>query len=146
MDICHKINPQTLVLWVCGFKVINKVLYIQRQSTDCAGSNYQIVNSCYSLATDEMLAIDEIVDNTISETIIYPNPTSGIFLIKSKEVVSNYSLSFYTIEGKFITPLYKEVNSNEIQVNLDGYKNGIYFIIVYDKNQNKYNFLKIIKR
>jgi hypothetical protein len=21
LDICHKKNPQTLVLWVCGFKV-----------------------------------------------------------------------------------------------------------------------------
>lgn len=128
------------------FSLINKVLYIQRLSTDCIGSSYEIIDSCYSLASDEMLAIDDFASNTISGIIAYPNPTTSVFFIKPKDSISNYTFSFYTLDGKFITPTIKETSTNEIQVNLDGFPTGIYFVILYDKSKNKHEFVKIIKR
>ncbi len=128
------------------FILINKVLYIQRLSTTCSGSYYEITNSCYSLATDEMLAINNFASNTVSNVVAYPNPTTGLFSIKAKEDVKNYSFSFYTIDGKFITPNYKEINENKLQVNLEGFSNGLYFAIIYNKNDKTYDYLKIIKK
>lgn len=128
------------------FSLINKSLYIQQLSTDCVGSNFQIIDSCYSLASDEMLAINEFASNTISEIIAYPNPTTSIFSIKPNDSISNYTFSFYTLDGKFISPTVKETTTNEIQVSLDGFPTGIYFVILHDKSKNKHEFVKIIKR
>lgn len=128
------------------FSLINKVLYVQRLSTDCAGSTYQIIDSCYSLASDEMLAINDFVSNIISEIIAYPNPTTSVFSIKPKDSISNYTFSFYTLDGKFITPIVKETTTNEVQVSLDGFPTGIYFVILHDKSKSKHEFVKIIKK
>lgn len=128
------------------FILINKILYIQLLSTTCPSSYYQIIDSCFSLASDEILAINNFTSNSVSDVLAYPNPTDGLFSIKTKDDINNYSLSFYTIDGKFITPNYKNLNSNELQVNLEGFSIGLYFIILHEKNINKNEFIKIIKR
>jgi photosystem II stability/assembly factor-like uncharacterized protein len=129
------------------FVLINKKLYIQRLSTTCAGSNYQIANSCYSLATQEVLAINNFVSkNTVSNIVGYPNPTQGLFTIDTKTDSDDYNLSFYDIQGRFISPKYEKTSENILQVSMAEYPEGVYFAILFNKSDNKYNYLKIIKR
>ena len=125
------------------FVLINDNLYIQRISNPCAGSNYQVTNSCYATAADQVLVINEFISN--STTIAYPNPTKGIFTIETKTNSNQFNLSFYSLDGKFITPQIEKIENNLLQINMEQYAHGLYFVIVCDKVENKYSYLKIIK-
>ena len=128
------------------FILIDKKLYIQRLSTTCAGSNYQITNSCYSLASQQYLAINNFISNSVSNIVAFPNPTTNLFTVDTKSNGSEYSLSIYNIDGKFITSKFEKTGENLLQVNIDQQAEGIYLVILYNKSENKYNYLKIIKK
>ncbi len=128
------------------FILIDKKLYIQRLSTPCAGSNYQIANSCYSLTSQQILAINNFVANSVAEVVAYPNPSQGNFTIDTKTNTDDFSLSFYDINGKYISPKYLKTDNNLLQVNMEQYAEGLYFVILFNKVENKYNYLKIIKK
>ncbi len=128
------------------FLLIDTKLYVQRTSTPCAGSTYQVTNSCYSLTADQVLAIDNFISKSNTTIIAYPNPTTGQFIIDTKTNTDDFSLSFYSIDGKFITPKYEKTDINTLQVNMEQYAEGLYFVILYNKLNNKYNYLKIIKK
>ena len=128
------------------FILIDRKLYVQRVSTPCAGSTYQVVNSCYSLASQQVLAINDFLSNAVSQIVAFPNPTTNLFTIDTKTDNSEFSMSIYNIDGKFITSKFEKTDDNLLQVNLDGNAQGIYFVILYDKIENKYNYLKIIKK
>jgi hypothetical protein len=127
------------------FILINNKLYIQRLSTPCAGSNYQITNSCYSLASQQALAINNFISNDVSQIVAFPNPTTSSFTIDTKSNGSEYSMSIYNIDGKFITSKFEKTNDNLLQVNMEQYAEGLYFVILHNKINNKYEYLKIIK-
>ena len=127
------------------FILINNALYIQRLSTPCAGSTYQVTNSCYSLASQQVLDVNKYVSSGLATVIAYPNPTKGIFNIDTKTNTDDFSLSFYSIDGKYITPIFEKTDTNILKVNMEQYAQGLYFVIVFDKLENKYNYLKIIK-
>ena len=128
------------------FIFINKKLYIQRVSNPCAGSNYQITNSCYSLAADQVLAMENLISNTAATVLAYPNPTTNSFTIDTKSDSSEYGLNIYNIDGKFITSKFEKTTDNLLKVNLEQYAEGIYFVVLLNKINNKYNYLKIIKK
>jgi photosystem II stability/assembly factor-like uncharacterized protein len=128
------------------FVLINRKLYIQRISTPCVGSNYQVTNSCYSLAADQVLAIENFISNTTATIVAYPNPTQGNFTIDTKTNTDDLSLSFYSIDGKYISPKFEKTDTNTLQVNMEQYAQGLYFVILFNKVENKYNYLKIIKK
>ena len=127
------------------FSLVNDKLYIQRVSTPCAGSNYQVTNSCYSLGSDQVLAISNFISNTASTAVAYPNPTQGIFNIDTKSNGSEFGLSIYNIDGKFMTSKFVKNSDNLLQVDMEQYAQGLYFVILYNKTANKYDYLKIIK-
>ncbi len=128
------------------FILIGKKLYIQRVSNPCSGSNYQITNSCYSMASQQYLAIDNFISNSISNIVAFPNPTQGIFTIDTKTNTNDFSLSFYDINGKYITPKLEKMDVNTLQVDMESFSEGLYFVILFNKSDNKYNYLKIIKK
>ena len=128
------------------FSLVNDKLYIQRVSTPCAGSSYQVTNSCYSLAADQVLAIENFISNSVATVVAYPNPTQGLFTIDTINNTDDFNLSFYDLNGKYITPKYEKTGANLLQVNMEKYTEGLYFVIVFDKVENKYNYLKIIKK
>ena len=128
------------------FMFIDKKLYIQRLSTPCGGSNYQVTNSCYSLTKDQILAMDNFISKSETKIIAYPNPTTGQFTLDTKTNADGYSLSIYNIDGKFITSKFEKTDTNLMQVNMEQYSEGLYFVILYNKLENKYNYLKIIKK
>ena len=55
---------------------------------------------------------------------IYPNPTSDIVTITSKETIANYSI--YTINNQLI--LSKKNNSNFVEVSFINLPSGVYFV------------------
>ena len=128
------------------FTLINKKLYIQRVSNPCAGSSYQVTNSCYSLASDQVLAIENFISKSVATVVAYPNPTQGLFTIDTRNNTDDFSFSFYDLNGKYITPKYEKTGATLLQVNMEKYTEGLYFVIVFDKAENKYNYLKIIKK
>nr|WP_309758454.1 T9SS type A sorting domain-containing protein [Flavobacterium sp.] len=128
------------------FSLVNDKLYIQRVSTPCAGSSYQVTNSCYSLAADQVLAIENFISNSVATVVAYPNPTQGLFTIDTRNNIDDFSFSFYDLNGKYITPKYEKTGATLLQVNMEKYTEGLYFVIVFDKVENIYNYLKIIKK
>ncbi|WP_309608245.1 T9SS type A sorting domain-containing protein, partial [Flavobacterium sp.] len=68
------------------------------------------------------------------------------FTIDTKSNGSEYSLSIYNIDGKFITSKFEKTTDNLLQVNMEQYAEGIYFVVLFDKTNSKYNYLKIIKK
>ena len=128
------------------FSLINDKLYIQRVSTPCAGSTYQVTNSCYSLGSDQVLAINDFISKSSATIVGFPNPTTSSFTIDTKSDSSEYSLNVYNIDGKFITSKFEKTTDNLLKVNLEQYAEGIYFVVLFDKTENKFNYLKIIKK
>ena len=128
------------------FTLVNDKLFIQRISTPCAGSNYQITNSCYSLGSDQVLAINDFISKFPITIVGFPNPTTSSFTIDTKSDSSEYNLNVYNIDGKFITSKFEKTTDNLLKVNLEQYAEGIYFVVLFDKTENKYNYLKIIKK
>lgn len=66
-------------------------------------------------------------------TNIYPNPTNGLFTIKLNNY-KNVSLTITDAIGKEI--MNKTITSNTTQVNLQGYKKGIYIVKLEGTNLN----------
>ena len=128
------------------FLLINDRLYIQRVSTPCDVSNYQVTNSCYSLGSDQVLAMENFIANSAATVVAYPNPIANSFTIDAKNENADYSLSVYNIDGKFITSKFEKTTDNLLQVNMEQYAQGLYFVVLFDKSNNKYNYLKIIKK
>ena len=128
------------------FSWSNNTLFIQRVSNPCSGSNYQVTNSCYSLTSQQILAIDNFVSNSVTNVVAFPNPTTNSFTIDTKSNGSEFSLSIYNIDGKFMTSEFEKTANNLLKVNMEYYAEGLYFVILYNKLENKYNYLKIIKK
>jgi len=68
----------------------------------------------------------------VLEAAIYPNPTTGIVNVTSKETIKAYTV--YSITGQLL--LYKDLNTNEknIPINLEEFSNGIYMLELSGEN------------
>tara|TARA_B100000809_G_C14834531_1_gene422338 strand:+ start:266 stop:631 length:366 start_codon:yes stop_codon:yes gene_type:complete len=91
----------------------------------------KILHGYYPL-NHSLLSLTEI---GFSEISIYPNPFSQkitLTILKNNSFIK--SISIYDLNGKLV--LEKEYNSNTINVNLNQYNNGIYFVKIIDNNGN----------
>jgi len=70
----------------------------------------------------------------------YPNPTNGMFYIEAKEDIT--SVQVFDILGKEM--LHTTIDAKQVQLNLEGCNDGIYFVMV--KTQNKTQTIKVIKK
>ena len=87
-----------------------------------------------------------VFSNSATTIVAFPNPTTNSFTIDTKSSGSEFSLSIYNIDGKFITSKFEKTTDNLLQVNLEQYAEGLYFVILHNKTEDKYNYLKIIKK
>ena len=94
------------------------------------------------------LSVKDNSENNIadSEMKLHPNPTQGQFTIDTKTNTDDFSLSFYDFNGKYISPEFQKTDTNLLQVNMEPFAKGLYFVILYNKLENKYNYFKIIKK
>lgn len=78
-------------------------------------------------------AVLSIIENTDDNINIYPNPAKDI--VKLSVATSQQSaVRIYNVIGMKVDEI--EMNSNEIEINVSGYKPGIYFINVETSNGN----------
>jgi hypothetical protein len=54
--------------------------------------------------------------------VIFPNPTSDIFHIKSSKNETSFDIEVYDSFGRFL------LKSDQNQIDLTGFENGIYFV------------------
>lgn len=93
-----------------------------------------LVGGCSSLGTEKW------EDSSVT---VYPNPSSGIFHIKSNQVIDNVSITVSDMNGKIVHQL-KAENLENILLDLNTFQNGIYILNV--KN-NTYNYSqKLLKQ
>ncbi|MDG1477116.1 MAG: T9SS type A sorting domain-containing protein, partial [Vicingaceae bacterium] len=86
--------------------------------------------------------LTNIEDFSLQNLKIFPNPTNGIINIEFENKYSkNINIQVFNIYGKVI--LNEKNKSQKITINLKSYTNGIYFVKLYNENDNK--TFKIIK-
>ena len=83
----------------------------------------------------------KVKQGELKATIIYPNPSSGVFYLSTKNIITNYKVVNQI--GK--TVLSNKTTSNNFQVDLQKYSSGIYFIQLQFENGDV-EMKKIIKK
>ncbi|MBS1651703.1 MAG: T9SS type A sorting domain-containing protein [Bacteroidetes bacterium] len=104
----------------------------------CDPNNWIINQAAVALdnsitGNEEMFHVDNLIN-------ISPNPSKGKFFIKNNTEAVKYII--YDILGKQIS---SDFLINENQINIDEYSNGIYFITLFNKNNNIILKQKLIK-
>jgi hypothetical protein len=98
---------------------------ISRNTSGCECSS----TKCITLATDVKDAAS--MNNLIT---IFPNPTNGVFNVKLDAYVNNNMVvEIYNSVGEVVKTV--TVNSNNADIDLSMYANGVYMVKVIADNQ-----------
>ena len=94
-------------------------------------------NGCYSNDTVVLKVVDcSSIEEHLSSTTIYPNPSSGEFIIKNPSLNHDVeTINILDIHGRLIKHR-KILNNNEVlfeKFYLNGIKSGIYFVEILGK-------------
>ena len=90
----------------------------------------------FQFVIPEILSVSEFIKEI--NTLVFPNPTNGIFEIKSKQRIGKIKIT--DINGKVIKTA--KSNKNRITINLLNYSSGVYFIHFVKINKT----VKIIRK
>jgi len=91
--------------------------------------NCSDTSACVTIAG---VGIDEV--GLLSVVEIYPNPNKGEFTINT--TLTNATVSIYGLDGKLILSNIKITQSNQ-KINLENVENGVYFVTVKNKVNQK---------
>jgi hypothetical protein len=80
-----------------------------------------------------------VEDFSLAATYIYPNPSNGNFVVKTKSALE--SINIYTQTGAFVKTI-KVISQSSAEVNVQGLSTGIYLLEL--KNSNDKSWKKII--
>lgn len=78
----------------------------------------------------------------LSSVSVYPNPSNGEFVIENSDNIKSYEIADLT--GKLISDKKLESSLNKIDVDLNKVSSGVYFLKIYDQNNN-FKIVKILK-
>jgi sucrose-6-phosphate hydrolase SacC (GH32 family) len=97
-------------------------------------NKYQLWFEClggfsYATAPDSIAGIKELL--TIYPITLYPNPSSGEFIIDFPESDDIISISVFDIMGKSLQPLKYFESPGKIRLDMSDHSNGIYFIRIF---------------
>ena len=123
-------NSNLKVSWTTGEPVVGLMT---------AGGN-QLGNGYYPAMDIQALSIDDLALNV--EIMLYPNPTSQSLYVSHPEY-SSFSIHIADINGKQI---YIGTIEKEMPLDVSSYTQGMYLITVENKESNKKNTYKIIKK
>jgi hypothetical protein len=104
-----------------------------------AGGN-QLGNGYYPAMDIQALSIDDATLNV--EIKVYPNPTSQSLYVSHPEYIS-FLIQITDINGKQI---YTGTIEKEVPLDVSSYTQGMYLVTVENKETNKKNTYKIIKK
>ena len=93
----------------------------------------------------EKFIFDGINSNVENNVSIFPNTTNEIINIKfSKEITKKRTLKIFNVGGKLISKLNVE-NSENIKLDVSGYNNGLYLVVIEGGNNVFTKKINIIK-
>jgi len=89
-------------------------------------------------------AFDDAAANNM-KICIYPNPTTNFINIEFEDQLSNkeYTLKLFDLMGNLL--LIQSINSDETQLEMSPYTNGVYFLTIIDNSSNTVQNFKIQK-
>lgn len=123
-------NSNLKVSWTAGEPVVGLMT---------AGGN-QLGNGYYPAMDLQALNVE---DNTLDVKIkVYPNPTSQLLYVSHPEL-NSFSIQITDLNGKAI---YSGVISKETPLDVSNYTQGMYLVTISNKETNKKNTYKIIKK
>lgn len=104
-----------------------------------AGGN-QLGNGYYPALNMQVLSIE---DNTLDVQLrVYPNPTSQSLYVSHPEI-NSFGISIADLNGKII---YQSIINKEEPLDVSNYTQGMYLVTIENKESNKKNTYKIIKK
>jgi hypothetical protein len=123
VDNCHPNNPSCITGTTCadcndGY---NPIYFVD---------THIINKSNNPLTYGDILGVPSVDNTQVYDVNVYPNPSAGVFYIKTKFPESNSRLTIHTIDGKLVKAYYFESveQLNEHQFDLTRLSRGIYFI------------------
>ena len=123
-------NSNLKVSWTTGEPVVGLMT---------AGGN-QLGNGYYPALNLQALSIeDNLIDLQIK---VYPNPTSLFLYVSHPELIS-FFIQIVDLNGKLI---YSGNINKEEPLDISNYSTGIYAVTIENKESNKKNNYKIIKK
>jgi hypothetical protein len=123
-------NSNLKISWTTGEPVVGLMT---------AGGN-QLGNGYYPAMDIQALSIDDIALNV--EIKVYPNPTSQSLYVSHPDLTS-FQIQIVDINGKQV---YVGTIEKEVPLDVSSYTQGMYLITVENKESNKKNTYKIIKK
>jgi aminopeptidase N len=116
-------------------------------SVSCDPNNW-IINNTYGPARDPSLGVAQpvdgiaTIDKDFSTITIGPNPTKGVFTIGNTANLTG-KITVFDLGGK---QLLEKALARDASVDLENYKDGLYFVKIYDAEGKEKYVQKIIKQ
>ena len=123
-------NSNLKVSWTTGEPVVGLMT---------AGGN-QLGNGYYPAMDIQALSIDDVTLNV--EIMLYPNPVSQSLYVSHPEL-NSFGIQIVDLNGKQV---YSGTISKDQPLDVSNYSQGMYLITIENKEANKKNTYKIIKK
>ncbi|WP_343330068.1 S8 family serine peptidase [Polaribacter staleyi] len=94
----------------------------------------------FEVALNSYMASLSVLENTVINLNVYPNPVKDQFLITT-DITSNFTIEIYSILGKKV---FEKVGLNSKIIDISFLESGIYFLKITKGNQHKK--IKLIKK
>lgn len=120
-----------------------------QQLTATQSGDYQVMytytTGCIGSAISEIMPVIVTSDHTINasdpELLVFPNPTRGLFQIKSHDGHGSLQVKVLTISGRII--LWRTLHSSSEWIDLSAYPDGLYVVRV--ESDFGVNYMRIVK-
>jgi Secretion system C-terminal sorting domain/Pregnancy-associated plasma protein-A/GEVED domain len=119
---------------------INTILNSDTEPTACGNSNEAATSYDYALKIGNTTLSTEEFENTVSNFVVYPNPSNAIFNIDTD---SNATIEIYDVIGKKLKT--DKIETGKSQLDLSSYYNGIYFLKITNE-KNKTRTVRLVKK
>lgn len=88
-------------------------------------------DGCESEPVETLIILTAVDENAMKNVQIYPNPTSGVIVVKAEMM---NGIEVFNSLGQTI--LVKDVENDEVSLDLSSFGSGIYFISILTENGN----------
>ncbi len=124
----------------------SSILAAQALFGPCSNEEIQTTNAWYAVGVGDVSACPPITSQDpahakLEPIMIFPNPSSGKFLVEFSDIQEFQSLEVFDLMGTKIRS-YSLTTSNQIEVDLSSYASGIFIAKIQEKlGQDHFNWL-----
>lgn len=105
------------------------IIYAQGGASTTLGNHGNNPHSVISLPRTQL----GLEDFSLNATQIYPNPSNGDFLVKTKTVLEK--INIYSQTGSFVKTIEVNDDSDTVEVNVIGLQTGVYLLELVNNNE-----------